>query len=121
MYDTVEYNKKQQAIKSLPAGYLIVTFSANNESYGLDDATSYYYSIVQFTMNAKYKSSGNPLKEVYNDDTGARKIVSESSYTQADVDLITYYIAGETKPFGAKTPYFVTRLQNKQSESSFKY
>jgi len=123
LYDPVEYNKKQQAIKSLPAGYLIVTFNANNESYGLDDATLYYYSIVQFSMNAKYKGPGKKFyRQVYNDFRGATKFMSESSYTQADVDLITYYIAGETKPFGAKTPYFVTRLQNKQSDQiSFEY
>lgn len=126
LYDTVEYNKKQQAIESLPAGYLIVTFNANNESYGLDDATLYYKSIVILSMNAKYKrpAGSRPRsfwRQVYNDYT-VRKSMSESSYTQADVDLITYYIAGETKPFGAKTPYFVTRLQNKQSDQiSFEY
>ncbi len=122
LYDPVQYKLKETAIRSLPAGYLIVTLTAENIAYGFDSGTLKIYSVTKFSINAKYKRPGSELLEVYTDTITQMFLAPlESSTNRTDRDAITYYIVGETEPFGAKTPYFSTRLQNKQVESTFRY
>ena len=120
-YDMNEFITVQDALKELPAGYLVVHFSADNSDYGLDDATSDYATYVTYNLTAYVTRNDKPLQQIYSDTTNLVKSTNRVSYAAADRYSILYFIEGETKPFAPKNPYFLRRIDKGLIKQKFKY
>jgi len=100
-YDVKERDKKEAAIKKLPAGYFIITFVANNESYELSDFTSLPTSYTRFEMMGKYRIPGEKVERgKYESFTEYR--LEGNTYIEADQKAVNRVMKGENLNYFAE-------------------
>jgi len=100
-YDVNERKKKEAAIKKLPAGYFIITFVANNESYELSDFTSLPTSYTRFEMMGKYMIPGEKVERgKYESFTEYR--LEGNTYIEADQKAVNRVMKGENLNYFAE-------------------